>query len=39
MDKEKTFIKPEADIIDFSNDDVILTSLIGTANVDELEEY
>lgn len=39
MDKEKVFIKPEADIIDFSSDDVILTSLLGAMSIDELEEY
>lgn len=35
MDEEKKFIVPEAEIVDYSNDDIITMSGVGLAGVDD----
>ena len=39
MEKEKKFILPEAEIIRFSCEDIIVTSDVGGANANTLPEY
>ena len=39
MEKENKFLKPEVEIIEFSSEDIILTSVIGDVGEDDPIEH
>ena len=39
MENENKFLKPEAEIVEFLSDDVILTSVLGNLGEDDPEEH
>ena len=39
MKNKKEFIAPEAEIINFANEDIILTSDVGGQNIGNIPEY